>query len=235
MNNKIKVLICDDHALFREGIKAILRSEPAIEIAGEANNGKEGLQMAGKLQPDIVLMDIAMPDLSGYEAARRIKQAHKNIKVIILTMYDDEELVARCLDAGASGYILKDTPAPQLIYAIDMVAKGGKYLSPEVLKKVMSEKVAGGPRLVPGRSETRYDRLSDREREVLKLLAEGMTVKEIASRLDLSVKTVDVHKYNLMRKLDIHDRAALIRYAIQNKLVGLPLADQAYGPRRKTR
>ncbi len=131
MDKRIKVLICDDHALFREGIKAILRHEEGIEIAGEAGDGRQALQMADQLRPDVVLMDIAMPDLSGYEATRRIKSAHKDMKVLILTMYDDEDLVARCLDAGASGYVLKDTPAAQLVYAIDMVArKGGKYLSP---------------------------------------------------------------------------------------------------------
>ncbi len=231
MEPKIKVLICDDHALFREGIKAILRHEPNIEIVGEATDGRQALQMTGRLHPQVVLMDIAMPDLSGYEATRRIKQEHKGVKVIILTMYDDEDLIARCLDAGASGYVLKDTPAAQLVYAIGMVHKGGKYLSPEVLPKVMNAYASGATG-----TQTPYDRLSDREREVLKLLAEGSTVKDIATRLNLSVKTVDVHKYNLMKKLDIHDRAGLIRYAIQNKLIGLPLADQAYGPlRRKAR
>jgi len=225
MEKKIKVLICDDHALFREGIKAILRHEPTVEIVGEATDGREALQLTAQLHPDVVLMDIAMPDLSGYEATRRIKQEHKEVKVLILTMYDDEDLVARCLDAGANGYVLKDTPAAQLMYAIEAVQKGSQYLSPEVLKKVMNAYASGATR-----AETRYDRLSNREREILKLLAEGLTVKEIATRLDLSVKTVDVHKYNLMRKLDIHDRAGLIRYAIQNKVVGLPLADQAYGP-----
>lgn len=220
------MLICDDHALFREGIKAILRHEESIEIVGEAGDGRQAMQLADTLRPDVVLMDIAMPDLSGYEATRRIKSAHKEMKVLILTMYDDEDLVARCLEAGASGYVLKDTPAAQLVYAIDMVVrKGGQYLSPEILPKVMNAYASGATK-----AETRYDLLSDREREVLKLLAEGLTVKDIATRLNLSVKTVDVHKYNLMRKLDIHDRAGLIRYAIQHKVIGLPLADQAYGP-----
>lgn len=218
MSKKIRVLICDDHTLFREGIKAILRDEPSIEIVGEADNGRQAVEKATHLYPDVVLMDIAMPDLSGFEATRRIKQAEKSIKVLILTMYDEEELIARCLDAGASGYILKDAPAAQLIYAIDTVHRGGKYLSPGVLKKVVSEYVKHSKR-----PETSYDRLSDREREVLKLLADGLSVKEIATRLNLSVKTVDAHKYNLMRKLDIHDRAELIKYAIQKKLIKLPI------------
>ena len=229
MEKKVRILVCDDHALFREGIKAILRNEPMFELVGEARNGRQALEMAASLNPDIVLMDIAMPDLSGYEATRRIKQERKHINVLMLTMYDEEELIARCLDAGASGYVLKDSPAGQLVYAIETVAKGGKYLSPEAIKKVVNQYVAGATR-----AETRYDRLSEREREVLKLLADGLTVKEVAARLNLSVKTVDVHKYNLMRKLDIHDRAELIKYAIQNKLIGLPLADRSPLPRRKT-
>jgi len=229
MEKKVRILVCDDHALFREGIKAILRNEPMFELVGEARNGRQALEMAASLNPDIVLMDIAMPDLSGYDATRRIKQEHKHISVLMLTMHDEEELIARCLDAGASGYVLKDSPAGQLVYAIETVAKGGKYLSPEAIKKVVNQYVAGATR-----AETRYDRLSEREREVLKLLADGLTVKEVAARLNLSVKTVDVHKYNLMRKLDIHDRAELIKYAIQNKIIGLPLADRSSLPRRKT-
>ena len=231
MSDKVRILICDDHALFREGIKALLAHEPSFEVVGEATDGREAVTMAATLRPDIILMDIAMPDLSGYEATRRIKQANKAARVLILTMYDDEDIIARCLDAGASGYVLKDTPAMQLIYAIQTVRKGGKYLSPEVMKKVVNQYVSGAVR-----AETRYDRLSGREREILKLLADGLSVKEVASRLDLSVKTVDVHKYNLMRKLDIHDRAELIKYAIQNKLIGMPLADRAFtaGRRRKS-
>ncbi len=228
MSDKVRILICDDHALFREGIKAILMHEPSFEVIGEATDGREAITLCETLHPDITLMDIAMPDLSGYEATRRIKQANKDARVLILTMYDDEDIIARCLDAGASGYVLKDTPAMQLIYAIQQVNKGQKYLSPEAMKKVVNQYVSGATR-----AETRYDRLSDREREILKLLADGLSVKEVASRLNLSVKTVDVHKYNLMRKLDIHDRAELIKYAIQNKLIGMPLADRTFTERRR--
>jgi len=214
---KIRVFIADDHALFRDGLKAILRDEGDVEIVGEARDGREAVEGALRLKPDVVLMDVEMPDLGGFEATRRITEANRGIRVLILTMYQEEEVIARCLDAGASGYVLKDASASQLIHAIETVNRGGKYLSPAALQQVMTHYVSGGER-----TETRYDMLSPREREVLKLLADGLTVKEIAALLDLSIKTVDVHKYNLMRKLDIHDRAGLIKYAIQKKLIRVP-------------
>jgi two-component system response regulator NreC len=220
MNEKIKVLICDDHTLFREGIKAILKTESWIEIAGEANDGRQGVLEVARLHPDVVLMDIAMPDLSGVEATRRILQTNKKTKILILTMYEEEEVIARCLDAGASGYILKDISRPHLIHAIEVVHNGGQYLSSRALKKVVKQYVKGAKSTVTG-----YDRLTDREREVLKLLAEGLALKEIAARLELSVKTVDAHKTNLMRKLDLHASSELIKYAIQRKLIRLPSVD----------
>jgi two-component system response regulator NreC len=219
---KIRVFICDDHALFRDGLKAILREEPDIDMIGDAKDGREGVEQILKLKPDVVLMDVEMPDLNGFEATRRITQADRRIKVLILTMYQEEEVVARCLDAGASGYVLKDASASQLVHAIETVHRGGKYLSPGALQQVVTHYLEGGER--PG--TTRYDTLSSREREIFKLLADGLSVKEIAARLGVSVKTVDVHKYNLMRKLDIHDRAGLIKYAIQRKLIRVPTLNE---------
>jgi two-component system response regulator NreC len=213
----IKVFICDDHALFRDGLKAILRDEADVEIVGEAKDGREGVDRVLAARPDVVLMDVEMPELNGFEATRRITTANRNIKVLILTMYQEEEVIARCLDAGASGYVLKDASSSQLVHAITTVHRGGRYLSPGALQHVVSHYVEGGER-----TGTRYDTLSPREREIFKLLADGLTVKEIAARLNISVKTVDVHKYNLMRKLDIHDRAGLIKYAIQKKLIHVP-------------
>jgi two-component system response regulator NreC len=195
VKERIKVLLCDDHTLFREGIKAILKDEPSIEIVGEAADGRQAVAKALELRPDVVLMD----------------------KVLILTMYEEEEVINRCLSAGASGYVLKDAPRAHLIHAIDVVNKGGQYMSARALKKVVQQYVKGAKGAATG-----YERLSDREREVLKLLADGLALKEIATKLVLSVKTVDAHKTNLMRKLDLHDRSELIKYAIQRKLIRLP-------------
>jgi two-component system response regulator NreC len=217
MTDKIKVLLCDDHTLFREGVKAILNRDSGIEVIGEADNGRECVSKAHHLHPDVILMDVAMPDLNGFEATRRIRKAERRAKVLILTMYEEEDVIARCLDAGASGYVLKDAPVAHLVHAIDVVHKGGQYLSPRALKKVVKQYVKG----MQG-SATSYDLLSDREREILQLLADGLSLKEIAVRLKLSVKTVDAHKYNLMRKLDLHDRSQLIKYAILKKLIRLP-------------
>ena len=217
MKGRTAVLICDDHTLFREGLKAILRDEPSIQIVDEADNGKQAVIKAQRLHPDIVLMDIAMPDLTGFEATRQIVRMNPQTKVLILTMYEEEEVITRCLQAGASGYVLKDAPRHELIHALDIVKHGGQYLSSRALRKVVKTHVRESEK-----SLTDYERLSDREREVLKLLADGLALKEIASRLVLSVKTVDAHKTNMMRKLDLHDRSEVIKYAIQRKLIRLP-------------
>jgi two-component system, NarL family, response regulator NreC len=220
MNDTIRVLICEDHALFREGLRAILRDHTHIEIVGEATTGREAVEKAKRLRPDVALMDLEMPEMSGLEATRRIVHADPGVKVLVLTLYDDEEVVARCLDAGAAGYVLKDGPSDQLLLAMEAVHKGQRYLSPAVLTKVVDYSRK------KGKTRTRYDVLTAREREVLKLLADGHPTKEIAARLELSVKTADVHKTNLMRKLDIHDRAGLVKYAIQRKLIRVPIFDE---------
>ncbi len=217
MTKKIRVLICDDHTLFREGLRAILRDHPVLDVVGEAADGREAVSAARRLRPDVVLMDIEMPELSGLEATRRIR-AKLRSQVLILTLYDDDELIARCLASGAAGYVLKEGPSSQLLYAIEAVHRGERYVSPRALTKVVDQ--TGKLRKV---TRTRYDLLTDREREVLKLLADGLSSKEIAVRLDLSVKTVDVHKYNLMRKLGIRNRADLVKYAIQRRLIRVPL------------
>ena len=216
MTSKIKVLLCDDHTLFRAGLKALLSGEHELEVVGEAVDGQEGVEKVKTLHPDVVLMDISMPHLNGFEATRQIVHDHKNVKVLILTMYDEEDLIIRCLEAGASGYVLKDAPAEQLLYAIREAKKGGKYLSPNVVNKVVDQYLR-----TSSRPQDAYDMLSPRERETLKLLAEGLSVKEIAYRLKLSVKTVEVHKYNLMKKIDVHDRTELVKYALQKKLIRL--------------
>jgi two-component system, NarL family, response regulator NreC len=218
MIRKTKILITDDHALFREGIHRMLETEQDLEVVGEAQDARDALNKVGELMPDIVLMDINMPGLSSIEAAQQIKKTHPNTKVLFLTMYDDQEYIVRCLKAEAAGYVLKDTPSAQLITAIREVTRGGQYISPLALKKVMVDYLGRG-RSADTQLETSYETLTAREREVLKLLAEGLSIKEVAGKLTISAKTADVHKSNLMRKLDIHDRAELIKYAIRNKLI----------------
>jgi two-component system, NarL family, response regulator NreC len=213
-NKKINVLICDDHSVFREGVRSILSGEPDMIVVGQASNGAEGVKKARELSPDVILMDIAMPVMRGFDATRRVVKLDPQIRVLMLTVYDDEDLVARCLSAGAAGYVLKDAPPEQLVYAIRTVARGERYLSPKALKGVIGGLTVGAPQV-----STRYELLSDREREILVLLAEGDSLKEVASLLNLSVKTVDAHKYNIMRKLDVHDRTELIRFAIRQKLI----------------
>jgi DNA-binding NarL/FixJ family response regulator len=216
VSEKIRVLLCDDHALFRGGIRALLAEEARIDVVGEASNGRQALEALNVVHPHVVLMDVEMPGLSGFEAAQRIRQEDPQVRVLMVTMHADDDLVARSLEAGASGYLLKDAPVSQLVYAIETVSRGERYMSPGALGGVLDhydqrERLA-----------TRYDLLTPREKEVLKLLADGLTVKEIASVLDLSVKTADAHKYNLMQKLDIHDRSQLIKYALENKLIRVP-------------
>ena len=216
--SKIQVLLTDDHAMFRQGVRNLLSAEPDIEVTAEAANAFDAVALSRETHPDVVLMDIGMEGLSCFEATRQIRKESPETRVVFLSMYDDDDYVAECVNIGASGYILKESTGEQLASAIREVHRGGSCLSPRLLTRLVDgfrSQTGGGPR------PSRFGTLTKREREILKLLAEGRSVKDIASSFDLSVKTVEAHKFNLMRKLDIHNKAQLVQYAIQKKVIRL--------------
>jgi len=218
--SKIRILLTDDHTLFRQGIRTLLAAETDIDVVGEASNGSESVEKVAPLRPDVVLMDIGMPGLSSFEATRQIKKIRPETKILFLTMYDDEDYLVEGMEVGASGYVLKDSPANQLVAAMRDVVRGGSYLSPRMLSQLVDDfrsRIKSTHRL------PRFATLTPREKEILKFLAEGQSVKEIATHLNLSVKTVEAHKFNLMRKLDIHNKAQLVQYAIQKKIIKIPI------------
>jgi len=216
---KIRVLLADDHTLFRQGVRRLLNSETDMEVAGEVSNASEAVEKVSELRPDVVLLDVAMPGSSSFEAARQIKRNRPETKVLFLTMYDDEDYLVEAMEVGASGYILKDSPATQLLAAVRDVQRGGSYLSPRMLAQLVDD---FRTRVKTSTRAPRFSTLTPREKEVIKMLAEGQSVKEIACALNLSVKTVEAHKFNLMRKLDIHNKAQLVQYAIQKKIIRIP-------------
>lgn len=212
---KIRILLADDHTLVRSGIRSLLEDEPGLSVIGEAEDGRTAVTMASQLKPDVVVMDIAMPLLNGLEATRQIKTQCPGVKVLILSMHDNEEYIRQVLEAGAMGYILKDAAARELISAIQSVHRGEAVLSPAVTRLVIEDYLRWGGL----RPQAEADSLSPREREVLQLIAEGYTNKQIAEILSISIKTVQAHRNNLMQKLDLHDRGELIKYAIQKKII----------------
>jgi DNA-binding NarL/FixJ family response regulator len=213
--NKIRVLVVDDHPIVREGICALLAVVGDIEVVGEAANGSEAIDMTRELQPDVVLMDIAMPIMGGLEATRRICREFPRIKVLILTQYDDKEYVLPVIEAGATGFVSKAAASSELIAGIRSVHRGDSYLSPPAAKLLVE-----GYRYKAGsRAKDPYDQLTDRERDILKLMAEGHTNQEIADILVISRKTVEGHKTNLMAKLDIHNRTELVKYALRKGII----------------
>jgi DNA-binding NarL/FixJ family response regulator len=218
--SKIRVLLTDDHTLFRNGIRTLLSREADIEVVGEAENGSQSVEKVAALNADVVLLDIGMSGLSSFEAARQIKKIRPRTKILFLTMYDDEDYLVECMEVGGHGYVLKDSPAPQLLAAIRDVYRGGSYLSPKMLSQLVADFRSSTKTT---HRKPRFATLTPREKEILKFLAEGQSVKEIATHLNLSVKTVEAHKFNLMRKLDIHNKAQLVQYAIQKKIIKIPV------------
>jgi DNA-binding NarL/FixJ family response regulator len=211
---RLRVLLADDHTLVRAGLRKLLESMPDIEVVGEADDGLALLQLAQQLQPNLVLMDIAMPGLNGLETTARLTKAQPDVRVMILSMHQNEEYVRQALRNGAVAYLLKDSAPLELELALKAVLRGETYLSPAVSRGIVTDYVQ---RLRA--DEQPGDALTPRQREVLQLVAEGHSTKEIARRLDLSVKTVDTHRSQLMKQLDIHEVAGLVRYAMRNGLI----------------
>jgi two-component system response regulator NreC len=216
--NKITVLIVDDHTLVRDGIRSLLELCTDFEVVGEAADGKEALEKVKELAPEVVLMDLAMPVMTGLEATRRIRKEFPETKVLALTQYDDSEYVVPVIRAGALGFVTKMAAFSELVSAIQAVHKGDSFLSPSAAAALVQECQIN----MAGEGETDpYDRLTDREKEVLKLVVEGKTAREIADMLVVSSKTVESYKTSLMSKLDIHSRIDLIRFAIRKRVVTL--------------
>lgn len=215
---RIRILIVDDHAVVRAGIHLLLDSQSDLEVVGEAQNGREGLVQAQKLKPDVVLMDIAMPEMGGVEATQAIKKTCPEAQVLALTMYEDPAFFFRILQAGASGYVIKGADPGELLDAIRAVAQNKAYLSPVLTRKLFDNYLL---RLEVGEENDSYGKLTDRERDVLKLVGEGHTSREIAERLFISINTVERHRTNIMNKLGMHNKAELIRLAIRKGLVKL--------------
>jgi len=213
---KIKVLVVDDHTIVRDGICALLGLAGDIEVVGEAANGREALEMVRKLMPDVVLMDIAMPIMGGWEATRRICKEFPGIKVLALTQYDDREYVFPVIEAGACGFISKTAASSELASGIRSVYRGDSFLSPSVARFLVEDYQRG---ISIRKGHDPYGGLTNREREILKLSAEGYTTQEIADMLVISPKTVEGHRTSLMAKLDIHNRIDLVKYAIRKGII----------------
>lgn len=227
----IRVLLVDDHAILREGIRYLLSASGEVDVVGEAQDGVEALEMVEQFHPDAVLMDIAMPRMNGIEATAELKKRHPDLPVLILSMYDSEEYVLPILKAGASGYVLKRAAAQELVSALKAVVAGQVILHPDVARTVMENighggagsAAAGGSQAArpEGGSHPALEQLTEREREVLTLIAQGLTNQQIGEKLFISIKTVQAHRANLMEKLDLHDAVELTKFAIKTGLVSL--------------
>jgi DNA-binding NarL/FixJ family response regulator len=212
----VRVLLAEDHTIVRKGLRSLLDGEAGIEVIGEAKDGREAIEKAGQLHPDVVVMDITMPGLNGLEATRQIKKRFPEVQVVILTVHANEEYVFQILRAGASGYVVKQAAPGELISAIQAAYRGESFLSPSISRKVIEEYVRQAEATAEPDS---YDQLTDREREVLQLIAEGHPNREIAGLLHISVKTVETHRARLMDKLDLHSTAELTQYALRRGMI----------------
>ena len=208
--NKLRILLAEDHQTVREGVKLIINSQPDMEVVGEADNGNVAITLAQKNTPDIIVIDISMPELNGLKATKKLKQVCPDTKVLTLTRHTDDAYLQQLIKAGASGYVLKQSAATELIRAIHTVAEGNSYLDPALTNKVFGGYATRSTTL---RGESKSE-ITDREADVLRMIAWGYSNKEIAARMDISVKTVEAHKANAMRKMDMRSRIDIVRYAI---------------------
>lgn len=213
--NKVKIVVADDHAMFRQGLVALITKEPELDIAGQASHGRQAIDVVARVKPDVVLMDMEMPQMNGVEATRRILADFPNVKVIMVSICSDRRVVTQALQAGASGYLLKKSSFEELLTAVRTVVKMGTYLSPEVTGAVVEH-------FARAELEVRSD-LTSREREVVQLLSEGYSTKEVAAQLFVSVKTVESHRLRVMRKLGFNSLAQLTKYAIREGITSLEL------------
>lgn len=215
----IKVVLADDHSIVRKGLRAVLEEEPGLQVAAEAANGREAVRACAELQPNVAVVDIAMPQLNGIEAAAQIQKASPATSVIMLSMYSDETYIMRALTAGAKGYLLKDTAEEDVLPAVRAVIQGKSFFSPAIAKTLLEDYVRY---LRQRKLVDTYDLLTEREREVLQLLAEGKSNKEVAGMLNLSLSTIETHRTNLMQKLNLHSTAEIVLYAVRKKIICAP-------------
>jgi two-component system response regulator NreC len=213
---KLKLLIADDHGVVRKGLRLLLEQYPELEVIGEAANGRDAVRLAAELSPNIVIVDVAMPLLNGIEAAEQIRKANANIGVIILTMHADESYILRALNAGVKGYLLKESAEDDLLRAVKAVSQGKPFFSPAITETLLEDYMRVMKQ--DGLSDT-FDLLTTREKEILQLLAEGKTNKEVAAILDVSLYTVESHRTNFMQKLNLHNTAEIVLYAVRKNLV----------------
>jgi len=216
MKKQYRIVIAEDHTILREGLRSLLCSDPEFDVVGEAEDGRDAIRCVEALSPDLALMDLSMPRMNGLDAIKEIKKQNPEIKIIVLTVHKTEEYILATLQAGADGYLLKDATHSELVMAIKNVLAGKRYLSPGISEKVI-EGYLEGRRTLKTRSS--WDTLTQREREILKLIAEGYKNKEVADYLYISLKTVEKHRSNLMRKLDLHNVAALTAFAAEKGLI----------------
>lgn len=213
VDGKIGVFFADDHAMIREGLVELVNRHSDLTVVGQCGDGMSVLDQVSKVNPDVAVLDITMPGLNGLDCCRELTRRDKNLGVLILTIHEDEEFIARAIEYGASGYVLKESAAEQLVEAIRAVGRGELYLGPGIPRSVLDRVANGG--------EDAYDLLTTRERQVLQLIAEGKTNRQVAQALELAVKTVDTHRMRLMHKLNIHDQTTLVKFAVRKGLVSL--------------